>query len=202
MKTLFGMTAAVLMVAALSGMAAGGECFPGTTRFLDEKPIHPARCENGLLVQWFLPRHQLCGRHGTWDGIILGKTYEKVIGECICQNGDVKVIENGPPVQKGCKLYQDFKGERCVKGTWVADTRVKKFQRITLVPNGNACIINDCPGTCQNGVCKKKNALAAAMTGDGGTCGCSVCTECQTCKGNKCVPIENPSPSNPKCLKK
>jgi len=92
--------------------------------------------------------------------------------------------------EKECtKIPMDSQCQTWKEGTGVVDK-----------PDGTYCEINGCAGKCMGGKCRQDKALTAAMAGKGGVCGCSVCTECQTCKGNKCVPIDNPSPSNPQCL--
>lgn len=51
-------------------------------------------------------------------------------------------------------------------------------------------------------VCPSAGEMLRVMSGAQQVCGCTVCNECERCAGNKCVPIQNPSPSNPNCLTK
>lgn len=207
MKTLFGMTAAgmmvMMMVAALPGTALAGkkECDP----LLDEtKPGEPflltkGTCINGTRLNEYQSTWHWCNTNGTWGPARRGYPIYWQHVDC-CNNGDVRFVNIGQPVQKGCKLYQEKEAQHCINDTWIKTKGVTSY-KTTFVQNGTACTTKDgCDGTCQNGVCQKKNALAAAMAGNSGTCGCSVCNECEKCAGKKCVPIQHVSPDSPQCL--
>ncbi len=164
MKTLFGMTAAVLLVVSMLFVF-----LPGTAQ-AEGKKTKPKKCvKDGTYVDRTNPhlrKLSLCEENGT-----KAVTYEiKCYEQYICKDGKLEKLD-----QEVCEEPNELSTHNC-----------------------------KAPKICKDGkcVCPPAGKMLQVMSGAQKACGCTSCNECQQCAGEKCVPIDNPSLSDSKCLKK
>jgi hypothetical protein len=208
MKTLFGMTAAVLMVVmmlvvALPGTAwtAERECDPLFSEPREGKPflIKRGKCINGKSLNEYKTTWSYCNKNGMWGPSIPGTPIYETYEDC-CNNGDHRLVKLDEFYTKDCRRYRKIEAQICTNSQW--KTTSSFGEGAGNAPDGDDCIIDNCPGKCQNGVCQKVTAAAAALSAAGRECGCTVCNECERCAGKECKPIQPVSPHSPQCLTK